>query len=365
MPRRVAVVTTWFPSAERPTEAPFNLDHTRAIARSSDVAVFHLRLGGSGAIRTEDYAGFRVTRIPLSPRHPLRALRGLRILLLRTRTADIVQTMAFSSVLAVALIRPWLRRPWAHIEHWNGVSAPESVGRLWYAFRWLRRLLGLTDFVGGVTGELTRCLEHFAKGKPSAVVPCVVENPEPIPDARPEGLHLVALGGLIPRKNPLLAVDVVAALRERHPEVTMRWVGDGPQRAAVAARIAELGLGDVVTLVGNVPPERRFREFAPASLYFLPTTQENFFTSAAEALSAGLPVVAARVGGFTDFADDSNSVLIGRDEMRVQPFVAAIEEAASRFADVGPAAIAEPIRARFGLDTLAEQFDRIHSALLA
>ena len=224
-------------------------------------------------------------------------------------------------VLAVALIRPWLRRPWAHIEHWNGVSAPESVGRLWYAFRWLRRLLGLTDFVGGVTGELTRCLEHFAKGKPSAVVPCVVENPEPIPDARPEGLHLVALGGLIPRKNPLLAVDVVAALRERHPEVTMRWVGDGPQRAAVAARIAELGLGDVVTLVGNVPPERRFREFAPASLYFLPTTQENFFTSAAEALSAGLPVVAARVGGFTDFADASNSVLIGRDEMRVQPFV--------------------------------------------
>ncbi|MCI0158200.1 glycosyltransferase family 4 protein [Leifsonia shinshuensis] len=361
--RRVAVVSTWFPSEARPTEAPFNLEHAHTIADTSDVAVTHVQLGASGPIRVEAYGGLPVTRIPLSPRHPIRAIRGLRTLRKNSADADVVQSMAFSTVLALSLVRPWMRRPWVHAEHWNGVSRPESVGKVWTAFSWLRNTLRFADYVGGDTTELTDRMRRFAGRTPTAVIPCVVENPRPIPDSRPDGIHLVAMGALVPRKNPLLAVDVVAALRAEHPTVTMRWVGDGPLRADVERRVAELGLENAFTLVGNVDPAERFVEYEHASVYFLPSTQENFFTSAAEALSTGVPVVAAAVGGFTEFADESNSVIIPRDRMTVDAFARAIEAAHERFADVAPETIARPIRDRFGFATLAAQFDGIYTSL--
>ncbi|SEB00691.1 glycosyltransferase family 4 protein [Leifsonia sp. 21MFCrub1.1] len=361
MRRRVAVVSTWFPSAATPTQAPFNLEHAQAIADTSVVAVTHLQLGASGPIRSEEYGGFPVTRIPLSPRHPLRAIRGLRALQRNATDADVVQSMAFSTVLALILVRPWTRRPWVHAEHWNGVSRPRSVGALWTAFSWLRHALRFTDHLGGDTSELTEVMRRFAGRTPTEVIPCVVENPRPVPESRPEGIHLVAMGALVPRKNPLLAVDVVSALRATHPGVTMRWVGDGPLRAEVERRIAERGLEDAFTLVGNVEPTERFAEYEHASVYFLPSLQENFFTSAAEALSTGVPVVAGAVGGFTEFADAANSVIVPRDRMTVDAFVAAIEKAYETFADVAPETIALPIRRRFGFEALSAQFDRIYS----
>jgi glycosyltransferase involved in cell wall biosynthesis len=100
-----------------------------------------------------------------------------------------------------------------------------------------------------------------------------------------------------------------------------------------------------------------------ADLFFLPTAQENFFTSAAEALAAGRAVVATRVGGFSDYANDANSRLVYNASPEV--LGRAILDAHAAFRSVPAEVIADPIRARFSPVAVGELFDRAYVAALA
>ena len=158
------------------------------------------------------------------------------------------------------------------------------------------------------------------------LVPCVVANERPVKPLPPgDRLRLVAVGGLVPGKRPLLAIRTIAALKEAGHDVHLNWVGDGPLRGEAEDLISELQLGENVTLVGTVPPAEVFAYFEQAHLFFLPTAHENFFTSAAEALSAGRPVVVPRVGGFTDYVTPANGVLV--DDASPESLAAAIQAA--------------------------------------
>lgn len=361
--RRVQVVTTWFPSRERIAEAPFNLMHAKAIALHDDVSIIHVRLGGTEPETREDYAGFDVVRLSLSPRRPLTSLRTLRIIRKRSARADIVHTMAFSSVLVTAIALAFLPRRWVHTEHWNGVVNPRSVSRLWGWLAPLRRVLSRPDRVTGVTSQLADAMQPFARPGAVSVVPCVVENRRPITQPLwTSPVHLVAVGHLVPRKGPLVAVQTLRRVVDEGVDARMTWVGDGPQRAEVERLVSELGLDGRFSITGFVDPSEVFDQLAAADLFFLPTTQENFFTAAAEALSEGRAVVAARVGGFTDYLDESNSVLV--DAPVVDELWPAIVAAVNRFRSTDAEALAAPIRERFSLETVGEQFERIYRELL-
>ncbi|MFF1571816.1 glycosyltransferase [Leifsonia sp. NPDC058292] len=356
---RILVVTTWFPSDERPGEAPFNLEHVRAIALKHDVRVIHLSLSGAASPSNEIYQGVRVRRLPFSPRHPVGMLRAWREIRRAARSADVMHTMAFSSALVAAPAHAFSRRPWVHTEHWNGVSNPASVGGLWPRLAWLRHVLRLPHRLTGVTSQLTAVLARFGRPGAASVVPCVVENTAPITPARfGERLELVAVGALIPRKQPLMAVETLRWLQANSRPVHLTWVGGGELAAAAKELAAELGVGGALTLVGNLPPREVFAAIAKADLFFLPTAQENFFTSAAEALSTGRAVVVPLVGGYDDYVDESNSVIVR--ENSPEAYGRGVLAAEARFAARDPHTLADPIRDRFSLATVGAQFDSIY-----
>jgi glycosyltransferase involved in cell wall biosynthesis len=167
---------------------------------------------------------------------------------------------------------------------------------------------------------------------------------------------------LVPGKRPLMAVDVIAELVRRGVDVHMTWVGGGPLEATVRNRIDELGLDERFILTGMVSPSDVFDYFDDANLFFVPTARENFFTAAAEAVSAGRPVVAARVGGFTDYLDSSNAEYAVDS---VNGYADAILAAQQRFDRVPEARIADPIRARFALQTVGGEFEALYRRVAA
>ncbi len=61
---------------------------------------------------------------------------------------------------------------------------------------------------------------------------------------------LLFAGRMTPEKNPVFAVDVLAALRRRLPDAVAVFAGDGDLSDAVAARATDLGVADAVRLVG-------------------------------------------------------------------------------------------------------------------
>jgi glycosyltransferase involved in cell wall biosynthesis len=97
-------------------------------------------------------------------------------------------------------------------------------------------------------------------------------------------------------------IDAVAGLAPDYPELHLKIAGDGPDRASLELRCAQLGLSGRVTLVGWQEDISSF--LAECDIFVQPSHQEGFGMSVLEAMAAGLPVVAANVGGLRELVED-------------------------------------------------------------
>jgi glycosyltransferase involved in cell wall biosynthesis len=83
----------------------------------------------------------------------------------------------------------------------------------------------------------------------------------------------------------------VAQARRSLPELRGLILGDGPERPAVLAEIARLGLEDVVDAPGFVDPGEVDAAFARATCLLLPSAREGYGLVVIEAGAAGAPSV--------------------------------------------------------------------------
>ena len=130
----------------------------------------------------------------------------------------------------------------------------------------------------------------------------IVVQPMPIDAARftrtsRGGGGVVTVGRLMPRKRIPLLLEALAQLRTAGRTLPLTIVGDGPERPHLERRVAELGLVSQVRFLGEVPPTGIPDAIGDADVFAFPALGEGFGLAAAEALLAGVPVVAARDGG--------------------------------------------------------------------
>ena len=139
-------------------------------------------------------------------------------------------------------------------------------------------------------------------------------------------IELLTVGRLETEKNPLLVVEMLARLEQRHPgRFRLTWVGRGPLEDAVLRRAAALDVNRLITLIGYVrfgPPlldlYRRAHVFVHVSL------SEGMPKVLIESLACGTPVVATDVGGVRDaLAGGSVALLVPPDD--VDALVSAVE----------------------------------------
>jgi glycosyltransferase involved in cell wall biosynthesis len=112
----------------------------------------------------------------------------------------------------------------------------------------------------------------------------------------PEDASILLFGGrLVPEKNPVFAVDVLASLRGIEPRAVAVFVGAGPQERDVLARARELGVEDSLRLLGwrNDLPEI----MSCSDWFILPHPEhpvEGFGLAIVEAQLAGLRMLLSR-----------------------------------------------------------------------
>jgi glycosyltransferase involved in cell wall biosynthesis len=117
-------------------------------------------------------------------------------------------------------------------------------------------------------------------------------------------LTVLSVGRLETEKNPLLLADVLAGLRASDPRWKLVVAGEGPLRADLEARLAELGVAEAADLRGYVPVDAGLHDLYRECDFFLHVSwTEGLPQVIFEAFAARLPVVATAVGGVPDAAE--------------------------------------------------------------
>lgn len=111
------------------------------------------------------------------------------------------------------------------------------------------------------------------------------------------------LGRLSPQKNIFFLLDILQEVKKEIPNITLSVIGTGELQEEFESRIEEFRLTENVIEFGfqNNP----YPFLKQAKIMCMPSKWEGFGLAAVEALTLGLPVVAARVGGLQTIVNNS------------------------------------------------------------
>lgn len=121
---------------------------------------------------------------------------------------------------------------------------------------------------------------------------------------------VLSVARLYPRKRVADLLEAAALLRPRIAGLQVRIVGEGPEGPSLRALHRRLALGDTVVFLGHVDRDTLALEYARARCFCLPTVQEGFGLVFAEAMAAGLPVVACRAAAVPELVRDGETGLL-------------------------------------------------------
>jgi glycosyltransferase involved in cell wall biosynthesis len=193
----------------------------------------------------------------------------------------------------------------------HGGSLHYPLGTLKGAFysRLERALMNSTDLFL-FESAFARDTYQRTIGTPKGLVRCVfngVTADEFDPIARAEdATDVVYVGEFRHIKGADLLIDAVARLRADGKPVTLTLAGDGEEIEALKAQIRSHGLGEAVRFIGHV--KARYA-FSKGKLLVVPSRGDSMPYVVIEAAAAGIPMVAANVGGIPEIYGSHDDAL--------------------------------------------------------
>ncbi|MEJ5990518.1 glycosyltransferase [Ramlibacter sp. PS3R-8] len=158
-------------------------------------------------------------------------------------------------------------------------------------------------------------LSHPAQWNKLLVVRCGVEL-DKLPPRQPRDasgggpIRIICVGRLAPEKGQLGLIDAFAMARSRGLDAELVLLGDGPDRAAVMARVVAVGMGPHVKLLGRQPEGRALEEIGRSDVLVLASFMEGLPVVLMEAMALGVPVVAPDVAGIPELVRPGESGLL-------------------------------------------------------
>ena len=185
-----------------------------------------------------------------------------------------------------------------------------------------------------------------------------------VPESAEQEAVVGTLAVLEERKGHRYLLEAAALLKRRGYKIKYLIAGDGPLRDRLQERAAALNLQDEVCFFGFVADTPGF--LSQLDIFLLPSLYEGLGVAALEAMAAGKPVIASRVGGLVELvADGETGLLVAPKE------VEGLAQAIARLARDKALARAmgmrgvESVRSHFSLEQMAARNEDYYYELIA
>jgi glycosyltransferase involved in cell wall biosynthesis len=134
----------------------------------------------------------------------------------------------------------------------------------------------------------------------------------------PQNVKLVLfLGRLSTKKSPDLLLRAFAKLPAEPATASPHLTFVGPDDEGMKARLMEMareyGIGSRVRFVGALFEQAKWAAYRDADVFVLPSVNENFGNTAAEAVASGTPVVLTRECGIAPLLEGSAALVVSHD----------------------------------------------------
>jgi glycosyltransferase involved in cell wall biosynthesis len=352
---RIAVVTSLFPSAVKPHEGIFALRRWAGMRRRGHEVRVVQPLPWAPPVGRAEWRQMRciaahetLDGVSASrPRYlhlPGRALGNARRFA-RCAERELAQTAPFDVLVAdyawpaAMLAHLCAHRGWPLVVNGRG-SDVLQVAEIPDLRAELSTALRLSKGWCAVSEHLVRAMDELA-GEPRGVLVANGVDAELFaPRDRRAARATLGLGGettedaplvlvvghLIDRKDPLLALEVVARLRaSAAPNARLVYVGRGALESDLRAAVASRGFEAWVSLAGEAAPDVLARWYNAADALLLTSRREGRPNVVLEALASGLPVLATDAGGTAElFAGDARMLARTREPQALAAQLAAL-----------------------------------------
>jgi glycosyltransferase involved in cell wall biosynthesis len=275
---------------------------------------------GAIAIQTRGQ-GYRTSAVRMLGRanDPHRALYGTLTFALPAARPDIIHVEEEPDSLATLQVMVARRLLAPHallvLHTWQNINRRKGP-----AVQWLTRLsLRQADAILCANQEGVTVLREMTYAGPAAVIPplgvdLALFRPG-APRAASETLNIVYAGRLAPEKG---LDTLLSALRGLGPQARLRLIGAGPQRDALAAATASLGVEGQVEFSAAVSADQMPACLAEADVLVLPSRttpvwKEQFGRVLVEAMSCGTPVIGSDSGAIPEVIGDAGLIFAEGD----------------------------------------------------
>lgn len=120
----------------------------------------------------------------------------------------------------------------------------------------------------------------------------------------PSKTNIITIANFYPAKGLDVLIRAIALLPpDVRASTHLTIIGDGPQRAQLESLLAEFNLSGYVRLAGQIHKASQYLK--GFDLFVLPSRKEGFPLTLLEAMQAGLPIIATRVGGNAEALGDA------------------------------------------------------------
>lgn len=181
-------------------------------------------------------------------------------------------------------------------------------------------------------------------------------------EVSPRALRFLNLALMTEKKGQF---DLIKAFKEvdlSGLDAELWLAGDGPIRRSLQSLVVRLGIEDKVHFLGTVTPENVPKLLYEVDCMVVSSHYETFGVVAAEALMAGLPVVATQCGGPECIVGDGDGVLVKpRDP---DGLAAAMLQVGNSIGDFDANSIAERARSRFSGSAIAKRLSQVYEQVL-